>query len=233
MYYPRVDDIQFCHAAFNKAQIICEHPNWTLPESDKLFTSPRYEIKGLQERQQRLYDCKCELNNFKREEWRLHTKKRNLIANLLYTIQKDSLAELFIQSWPKIWEILHKYDLIPTDVLSVNSVHLSEAPGGFISALNHFLKQNRPTVKEFKWLATSLNPYCEENDPKQTINDDRLIRHTMDKWVFGPDNTGDLFKASVVDELIQRASTDEVKNGEISKIFKVLKLVIVLLRYSW
>lgn len=227
IFYPKVEDIQYCHSAFNKTQILSNNPDWPLPDSQLLFADARYVIKGLQELQQGLYDCKCQLNDFKREEWRLHTKKRNLIASLLYTIQQNASAELVIQSWPKIWEILHKYELIPEDVESLYSIHLAEAPGAFISALNHFLKQNRPKVKDFQWLATSLNPYCEENDPVQTINDDRLIRHTMDKWVFGPDNTGDLFTESVVGELQQRTKQEEVGRLDDTGQFKISKAIIL------
>lgn len=162
-----------------------------------------FQVAYFQELRDSLHRTKCQLNTFKREEWRLHTKKRNLIANLMYTIRSNNTAELFIQSWPKLWEILHKFDMIPPGIDHLKTIHLCEAPGSFVSSLNHYLKQNRPEVA-LDWVATSLNPYFEDIDPAQVINDDRLIRHTLDKWEFGPDNSGNLFDPALVDQLKRR-----------------------------
>lgn len=174
------------------------------------ISSDKYKVDVLQQLQESLHSTKSQLNTFPLEEWRQHTRKRNLVASLMYQIRSTDSAELFIQSWPKLWEILHKYELIPNDIQSLKSVHLCEAPGAFVSALNHFLKQNRPTVVNFDWLATSINPYYEDFDPDQVINDDRIIRHTLDKWVFGPDSTGNIFEPSLVNNLIKRSEGREV-----------------------
>lgn len=85
-----------------------------------------------------------------------------------------------------------------------NSVHLCEAPGAFIAALNHYLALNQPSLK-WQWLGSTLNPYYEGTPPAQCVTHDRLIYHTLENWCFGTDNTGDLMKQSNVRNLLLRA----------------------------
>jgi cap2 methyltransferase len=69
--------------------------------------------------------------------------------------------------------------IIATLLLSnFRSLHLCEAPGAFVSALNHFIALERHHL-EWQWHATTLNPYCESNDPRWTVGDDRLIFYTQ------------------------------------------------------
>lgn len=203
-FQPKVEDIEFCVNAFNKCRVI-QNPDWTLPPKDQLYTRPQFKVLLLEQLQDSLFKCKSQLNTYKSEEWRLHTKKRNLMGSLMYTIRSNDLTELVIQSWVKLWAILHKYEIVPPGIDRLNTVHLCEAPGSFVCALNHFLKQNRPEV-ELEWLATSLSPYFEDFDPAQVINDDRILRHTLDRWVFGPDKSGNLFDPQLVCELKRRSA---------------------------
>lgn len=216
-YLPSVADIEFCRDAMKKCRVLSLNTNWELPKIEDLFRENRYEIDELKSLQTALHECKSQLNHYEPEDWRLHTRRRNLVATLMYELKSENKCELLIQSFFKLWEALHLYKLVPKDAQNLFSVHLCEAPGAFISALNHFLKQTSPSF-EFDWLATSINPYLEDFDPEQVINDDRIIRHTIDKWVFGPDNSGNLFKASVVEELQNRAKVKEVNNQEIHVI---------------
>ena len=100
--------------------------------------------------------------------------------------------ELGTNAWLKFWSILHDFPQLtdfPCDGLM--SVHLCEAPGAFISALNHYLAVKDPSIhKEWSWLGSSLNPYANSSD--EAIVDDRLIKFTVDNWHFGADNNGDL-----------------------------------------
>lgn len=203
-YTVQVEDIEFCVNSFKKCRLISKNPTWDLPERDQLFSTPKYQVLHLQNLQDSLFECKSQLNTMKSDDWRIHTKKRNLIGHLMYTIRSNNYSELIIQSWPKLWVVLNSFDLIPAGIEEIRSVHLCEAPGSFVSALNHYLKQNRPEIK-LEWIATSLNPYFEDFDPEQVINDDRMIRHTLEKWVFGPDKSGNLFDPRLVQELKNRS----------------------------
>ncbi|VDK38359.1 unnamed protein product [Gongylonema pulchrum] len=39
----------------------------------------------------------------------------------------------------------------------------------------------------------SLNPHCEWNAPVDMFLDDELLTNTYSKWLFGPDNSGNIF----------------------------------------
>lgn len=86
------------------------------------------------------------------------------------------------------------------------SLHLCEAPGAFICALNHYLKLHHPEVA-FSWRASTLNPYFEGNSISNTILDDRLIAQTLDNWIFGEDYDGDLLKEPNIRSLIKYCKT--------------------------
>lgn len=81
-----------------------------------------------------------------------------------------------------------------------NSVHLCEAPGAFVAALNHYLKRNFSKLK-WDWIATTLNPYCWANNLTDMIIDDRFLYHTLEKWNFGNDLSGDIMINSNIKSL--------------------------------
>lgn len=60
---------------------------------------------------------------------------------------------MVFQAWLKFYEIVNAYPIVPLDVegeeghVPFNSVHLCEAPGAFILALNHYLALNRWSLK--------------------------------------------------------------------------------------
>lgn len=59
-----------------------------------------------------------------------------------------------------------------------------------------------PFLFQFRWRASTLNPYFEGNSISNTILDDRLISHTLENWIFGEDYDGDILKESNLRSLI-------------------------------
>lgn len=59
---------------------------------------------------------------------------------------------------------------------------------------------------QWNWLATTLNPYYEGNPLSCMINDDRFILHTLDKWNFGLDYTGDLMNIKNMLHIVKKAA---------------------------
>ena len=68
--------------------------------------------------------------------------------------------------------MLWTFKVVP-ESMKLNSIHLCEAPGAFITCLNHYLKTHRPDC-EWKWKAITLNPYYEGNDHLAMIDQDKV-----------------------------------------------------------
>lgn len=183
---------------------------YTLPNPTSVFKEPPWQLENLQMLKASLNEMKSRLNNFDLCEWQQHTSQMNKAGDIVNTVKKNIQAELVTQAWCKFYEIASKFFLIPLNQIccekngnSFSSVHLCEAPGAFVTALNHWLKTNAPDVK-WNWLATTLNPYCEGHSYDRMVSDDRFIRHTLKHWCFGADNTGDIMDLRNLDVLIEK-----------------------------
>lgn len=186
---------------------------YALPELGSMFTEPPWQLDQLQKVKKELNEVKSRLNNFNLSEWQQHTNRANLAGNIVRTVKETVQAELVTQAWCKFYEIASNFPLVPLNEIcrEVNckkfkSVHLCEAPGSFVTSLNHWLKINAPDV-QWDWLATTLNPYCEGNSYDSMVADDRFIRHTLKQWCFGKDNTGDIMNLRNLDALVEKSKS--------------------------
>ena len=138
---------------------------------------------------------KSELNHFDIQIWRAHTNFTNLCGYLTRYCKKHLNAELCTQAWLKFCTILNTFDLVKRDSAkkegTLTSVHLCEAPGAFVTCLNHHIAIRYPGLS-LNWKATTFNPYYEGNSIQEMINDDRFIKNTLPNWFFGEDFTGNI-----------------------------------------
>jgi len=151
--------------------------------------------------QEKMMRLKAELNEVKEkldtvdiEKWRLHTSTHHKCGFITKVLRQKAKGELVTQAWAKFSTILHTFELMPEQMDKgdkVSTLHLCEAPGAFITCLNHFLSTNYNGV-QWKWCGQTFNPYYEGNDMKEMVLDDRFIAETFGNWDFGPDFTGDL-----------------------------------------
>ncbi|XP_057688767.1 cap-specific mRNA (nucleoside-2'-O-)-methyltransferase 2 isoform X2 [Corythoichthys intestinalis] len=190
----------------------------TLTEIERLFSKFRTYVKPSNEewcspnanvalrqhekvKNVRLQALKVSLNAVKNqlsdkniEVWHQHTNSTNRAGKVIATVRSAANVEICTQAWCKFYEILGTFSLLPEEALlsgELNTVHLCEAPGAFISALNHYVKTSERTrYCDWSWAANTLNPYNEAN--AGAIADDRLIANTLPWWFFGSDNTGDI-----------------------------------------
>ena len=70
-----------------------------------------------------------------------HTAYMNAASTIVPHLREQFQVEVGTQAWGKMFEILSQFDLIHSrSEQPWRSLHLCEAPGAFISALNHFLQ---------------------------------------------------------------------------------------------
>jgi len=133
-----------------------------LPPSDHIFSSDSYIVEGLVDIKKRLEETKCMLSNYDLDRWSSHTNFTSLSSTVIRELKKDIAPEMCTVAWTKFYEMLCAYDLLSlTDGdNSIKTLHICEAPGGFICALNHLLKTRHKQV-QWEWNASSLNPYYE------------------------------------------------------------------------
>ncbi|XP_071802442.1 cap-specific mRNA (nucleoside-2'-O-)-methyltransferase 2-like [Asterias amurensis] len=192
---------------------------WALPLAETLFTAPVVKdwdpvLTGYKAE---LNDLKCKLSDKEIRTWHQHTSFTHRSALVIPHLRCNVWAELCTQAWCKFYEILSSYDIIQRgfyakEAKPFTSVHLCEAPGAFVTSLNHFMKSHgRLRNLTWNWTATTLNPYYEGNSTDAMIADDRFILQTQDRWFFGDDNTGDLMNPDNLTSLRERLKTKSVQ----------------------
>lgn len=77
-----------------------------------------------------------------------------------------------------------------------------------MTSLNHFQQLNHPEVN-WKWIATTLNPYYEGNCLENMIIDDRFIVQTLENWDFGVDYTGNIMNLANIKNLNEKCKKIE------------------------
>ncbi|XP_035907352.1 cap-specific mRNA (nucleoside-2'-O-)-methyltransferase 2 [Anopheles stephensi] len=175
-----------------------------LPPLETLYRSPPYTVPALQEQKRHLNEVKNRLNDFEISDWHQHTRKRSSLLPILNELRYRIRAEFVTQAFAKLYECVSAYELINTDLRELGSVHLCEAPGAFVTGLNHYIRLNCAPRTQWNWFACTLNPYYEGNCPGNMIPDDRFILHTLDSWCFGADGTGDIMVRENRNAIIRR-----------------------------
>uniref|UniRef100_A0A3P9LX90 Cap-specific mRNA (nucleoside-2'-O-)-methyltransferase 2 n=1 Tax=Oryzias latipes TaxID=8090 RepID=A0A3P9LX90_ORYLA len=169
---------------------------WVIPNVSDALTHQAEEHQRLQELKASLNAVKNQLSDKDMQVWHQHTNLTNRAGKVIAAVRSTANAEICTQAWCKFYEILGSFNLFPEKALwngELNTVHLCEAPGAFITALNHHIKTSEATrYCDWCWVANTLNPYHEANGGGKTIADDRLIANTLPWWFFGSDNTGDI-----------------------------------------
>ena len=166
-------------------------------------SSPPRELCEMKDELNRV---KSLLNQMPLGKWHKHTRNQNPAGFVINQVRKKAKPELLTQAWCKFTEILHKFPRLvtPDESSEFFSLHLCEAPGAFVTALNHFIHTNLRSGIKWSWIASTLNPYYEGNTTSSMINDDRFILQSLDHWDFGLDDTGDLLNPLNLRHFIQK-----------------------------
>lgn len=128
-----------------------------LPEPEIFFSPARLEmtpeitmIKTI------MNHVKSKLNDYQIDEWSFHTRNRNPAQHILNHLKNEIRGEFVTQAFAKFFECVSAFPMIENVGKVFQSVHLCEAPGAFVSALNHYLKQHHPDVEVSRF----IDPLC-------------------------------------------------------------------------
>lgn len=185
--------------------------DFVLPNLKDLFTAEQWKVEKFIKLKKELIETKNLLNDKEIKQWRRHTTYTNRAGFVLNTVRCEIGPELLTQAWLKFYEILSSYSLVPSNVEYFLSFHLCEAPGAFVTALNHYITCMKNKVN-WKWKANTLNPYYEGNCLGFAIMDDRFLIKTLKNWHFGSDNTGNILNPSYLHDLMEFLEIDFKKS---------------------
>lgn len=132
---------------FEKKYTFRKSKEWKLISPEECFQGSEYSFQSLQILKEQLNSVKSQLNNYAIEEWHQHTSQRNPGKAVVSKIKQTIKAELVTVAFCKFFEILNQFPIVKNGTL--NSVHLCEAPGAFITSLNHYLQLHFEEVSIF------------------------------------------------------------------------------------
>lgn len=108
---------------------------------------------------------KLSLDEVPLNRWHYHTNRMDIANTVMGHVTKYFNPEFSSRAWGKMFEMLCSYEIVPDpvfteaiaisedkerkkrgDKVAFDTVHLCEAPGAFISALNHFLNNSYTDV---------------------------------------------------------------------------------------
>jgi len=116
----------------------------------------------------------------------------NKELRLVDYVQKNYANTKISQAWLKMYEIISVYNLIPRKRKTYRTFHSCEAPGNFISAINHYVK-TKTEIEDLDWMAQSLKPTKENQESGTGFGDSYgYIRRYPDRWDWGVNGTGDI-----------------------------------------
>eukprot|EP00039_Didymoeca_costata_P006145 m.87788 g.87788 ORF g.87788 m.87788 type:complete len:1026 (-) comp13129_c2_seq6:2002-5079(-) len=182
----------------------------TLPSADVLF--PEHKAPAdceMMKLKQELNDIKGKLDDKDIVLWKKHTNMMLQTGSVTYEVRRRIECEMCTKAFCKMFEILVAYALAPTSN-NVRTVHLCEAPGAFIAATNHYLRQIFRDDLRLEWTGLSLNPFYEDNDPEAMIDFDSFIMNTLPNWYFGSDDKGDIRSSVNI-----RGLKQDIRNADI------------------
>lgn len=137
----------------------------------------------------RVIDYRDEENYYKFKKITAYYK-----SSLSKIIHHKYNGEYVTQAWLKMYEILSTFPVIDSKNPKFKSFHMCEAPGAFILATNHYV-HTKTNIKDFSWIAQSLNPSYSENmikHPDMFRDQFNLMKLHKNNWDFGADNNGDI-----------------------------------------
>lgn len=142
--------------------------------------------------------------------WESLANEIDIYKNLKNILIKQYNAEMVTNAWIKMYELLNMFsDLIPNSNI-VNTFHLCEAPGAFISAIHHLLSKRN---QKLNWFAQTLKATNTGENTDAALEDRYgLIASYSERWLFGDksiDDSGNITHSAIIKQYV---SNPQLKN---------------------
>lgn len=131
--------------------------------------------------------------------WEQLTNQIDCYHNLKFILKEQYNAEMVTNAWIKMYEMVNMFsNLIPSNK-KVTTFHLCEAPGAFISSLNHYLSNRN---QQLDWFGQTLKPKSTNKGSNAALEDHfGLISSYPNRWLFGDpniDDSGDITHSDII-----------------------------------
>jgi len=132
--------------------------------------------------------------------WNYIVKKTNPFRYLPKILGEQFGAQIVTNAWMKFFEILTINPRLTRKFPDTiwKSCHICEAPGAFISALNHYLRQEGNTITKWQWSAQSLW----SETPKILGDEYGLMKSYPNNWIF--EDNGDITNPDIIRAYLKR-----------------------------
>lgn len=182
-----------------------------IDETKTKFGKEEYE-EALSKWTTRLLLAKSRLDLIDGESWRKLINLVTIDKTIPYILRKEERLPLVTAAWLKMHQLLKicKFEEILLQKQESNSVlftfHLCEAPGAFISALLHYIKQRSKINHCFKsvahkWWASSLAT----DEPNMHVGPPTSFSAPLvgrfSNWIYGKSGSGDITDPQVINDL--------------------------------
>lgn len=133
----------------------------------------------------KLNDTKSKLDIIPSEIYRKISSELDYYTTLKHYLRKHFNLQIVTNATLKLYEILEQFPFIRKNTNTFNVFCNAELPGGFIVAINHYIKTKHPIV-EFDWIA---NSYLSDN----TLSDIyEIYKKNKNKWLMNDTMNGDI-----------------------------------------
>ena len=139
------------------------------------------------------------------DEWHAHTSAHHLTKRLTKLIRSEYNGEMVTQAWCKFMEVLYNFPELTDDL--DNCLHLCEAPGAFITGLNHFMR---------------VKSYGQNGDQVDIVDQNYKELYKIGKIDCGIDTSAEMTDSAVTD-LSMMSSTTSVRNHVLKNQIKSRK----------
>ena len=145
------------------------------------------------------------IDSRKIDKWRKITNEINIRKSIVKYLEKNYQIKNS-RAFVKMYDILNIVPIIDLNVKQINTLHVCEAPGNFINAINYYIKSNNKDMPQvppviYNWKANSLYPI---KNTKIFGDSYGFIKKYPNRWDWLYDKSGDINKLSNINYLINK-----------------------------